>query len=34
MIKDRLIFLGPLLVLPGLLVAWPLLEVVLMSFKV
>lgn len=31
--KDRLIFLGPLLVLPGLLVLWPLLEVVILSFK-
>ena len=33
MIKDRIIFLGPLLILPGLLVFWPLLEVVILSFK-
>jgi len=31
--KDRLIFLGPLLILPGLLVVWPLLEIVLLGFK-
>jgi len=31
--KDALIFLGPLLVLPGLIVAWPLLEVFLLSFR-
>ncbi|MFQ5673966.1 MAG: carbohydrate ABC transporter permease [Nitrospinales bacterium] len=32
-VKDRLIFFGPLLVLPGLLVAWPLLEVAGLSFR-
>ena len=32
-VKDTLIFLGPILVLPGLIIAWPLLEVVLLSFK-
>lgn len=31
--KDRLLFLGPLLILPGLLVAWPLFEIVLLGFK-
>lgn len=33
MVKDRLIFLGPLLILPGFVVAWPLLEVLTLSFK-
>ncbi|MFQ5716208.1 MAG: carbohydrate ABC transporter permease [Nitrospinales bacterium] len=33
MVKDRLIFLGPLLILPGFVVAWPLLEVLALSFK-
>ncbi|MFQ5451441.1 MAG: carbohydrate ABC transporter permease [Nitrospinaceae bacterium] len=32
-LKDILLFLGPLAVLPGLIVAWPLLEVLLLSFK-
>jgi len=32
-IKDRLIFLGPLLALPGLLVLWPLLEVAGLSLR-
>lgn len=31
--KDRLIFFGPLLVLPGLLVVWPLFEILLLGFK-
>ncbi|NIS86376.1 MAG: sugar ABC transporter permease, partial [Nitrospinaceae bacterium] len=31
--KDLLVFLGPLWILPGLLVAWPAAEVVLLSFK-
>ena len=32
-LKDRWIFPGPLLILPGFIVAWPLLQVFLMSFK-
>ncbi|CCQ92118.1 ABC-type sugar transport system, permease component [Nitrospina gracilis 3/211] len=32
-LKDRLLFLGPLLILPGLLVAWPLFEIVILGFK-
>ncbi|MGP0566426.1 MULTISPECIES: carbohydrate ABC transporter permease [unclassified Nitrospina] len=32
-LKDRLLFLGPMLILPGLLVAWPLFEIVILGFK-
>lgn len=32
-LKDRLLFLGPLFILPGLLVAWPLFEIGLLGFK-
>ena len=31
--KDRLLFLGPLLILPGFIVLWPMAEVFLLSFK-
>jgi len=32
-LKERLIFIGPLIVLPGLIVAWPVLEVLWLSFR-